>query len=118
MPLTYVPKKAEGFIHLTGVGSLTVDEYVRINDAIDLDPECAGLVRRFYDMREVEVAKTYSRQRSLNDRTKGAAIEKMAILVTSAAAYGMARMYQTIAEQMKVEIFYHEQEALDWLLED
>ncbi len=118
MPLEYEVNKDDDYIRITGVGALAVDEYVELNRAISEDEKCQGITRRLYDMKQVEIAQTYERQNSLNERTKNSSGEKLAILVGSEVAFGMARIYQSLADQVTVEIFYNEQKALDWLFSD
>ena len=118
MPLSYTVNQEHHFIKIVGTGTLAVDEYVELNQTITDDPDCTDINRRLYDMKLVEVADTFARQSSLNDKTRGSSGEKLAILVASPAAYGMARIYQSLADQVSVQIFYDEPKALGWLLDE
>lgn len=116
MPLSYEIQQDAGYIKITGNGTLSVDEYVAINQSIADDPKCSGLERRLYDMCTVETASTYARQNTLNERTKESSGKRIAILVESQAGFGMARIYQALADHITIKIFYDEPKALNWLL--
>ncbi len=119
MPLNHKAKQPDGYVLVIGSGTLAIEEYEELNRLIEQDSSCNGLDRRLYDMRLVEPAETYQRQEALHKRTTAISCNRMAILVSSPAAYGMARIYQTVAsEQLPVEIFYEEPQAVEWLLQN
>ena len=123
MPMSYTIDSDAGVISITGEGLLTDSEMIDCVDALRHDPALRPEMNTLSDMRRIEVGftsagveKMVEVMRATEDR-RGAA--KAAIVVSEDVAFGMARMFESIADFSGVHpefrVFRDIQSAVDWL---
>ncbi len=119
MPVSYSIDPDLGIVVTVGEGQVTDEDLLAHVQALAKDPEAAGLdelvLVRVDEIRVsadgVRRAGSYMRERGRN------APHKLAIVVPSVAAFGMARLYEAYRERRGVEtrVFHDESEARAWM---
>jgi hypothetical protein len=113
----------ENLVTNTIQGAFTYGEYRTLMDRIINDERFRPSMDMFWDFRngtlagfsneEIAGIKDYIRR---NQERRGDNY-RVAFLVKEVVDYGLSRMYQMISQDLPVnfEVFYDEQEAMDWI---
>jgi len=122
MPFTYVIDREARLVSVTVSGQVTPEEALKAFDEIVSHSDFRPGMNVLSDHRQMEtlmptrfVGALISRVRGFREKLSGA---KWAMVETSAAGYGMARMASGLAQAMQVEIqvFHTLEEARLWLI--
>jgi hypothetical protein len=121
--LTYSIDEAGRLVTLRYADDPTYEEFVSVMHQVFADPRYQPGFSILGDRRAAEVATAdYMRQANSFVRLHGADVagSRWAAVVSSVAAYGMARMGQAMSHKMPVEtgVFTDVDEALVWLRRD
>jgi len=122
MPISYRIDVERDLVLTLGSGSLTDDDIVQFKARLLRDPDFKPGMRELSDIRGVDQFDVTPAgvqamvQQDTRDSEKIAS-HKLAIVVSKAVAYGMARMYQTMTESNieTVRVFRDIDEASAWL---
>lgn len=114
---------AENLVLNTIVGAFSYEEYRTLMENIMNDERFKPSMNMFWDLREVDASGFSSddidRIRAYMEiiQKKRGENYRVALLVSRALDYGISRMYQIVSDDMpfNLEIFYDEQEALNWI---
>jgi hypothetical protein len=122
MPFKYAIDHEARLVSVTVSGQVTAEEALKAFEEIVSHSDFRPGMKVLSDHRQMEtvmptrfVGALISRVRSFREKLSGA---RWAMVETSAAGYGMARMASVLAESMQVEIqvFRTVEEARLWLL--
>ncbi|MDB4881556.1 MAG: hypothetical protein JWL95_322 [Gemmatimonadetes bacterium] len=121
MPTTVTLDRATGIRITTATGVVSGQDFVDIYHQIIADPELSHATRSLVDLREASFAEFTSGdvRAAVNlPQLPRQAETRMAIVATTAVAYGMSRMYAMMQEGERpgeAQVFQSYDEALDWL---
>ena len=122
MPITYEIDDANGWVMMVGSGVITDEEVLTYRQTLLADSRYRPSMKLLSDMRGIErVQVTAGGIRRLVHEESAHAAEltarRLAIVTDSPVAYGMARMYQMLAENAggAIQVFRRIDEAMAWL---
>lgn len=122
MPITYEIDEANGWVKMVGSGVITDEEVLAYRQTLLADPRFRASMKVLSDMRGIErVHVTAGGIRRLvheeSSHTAELAARRLAIVTDSPVAYGMARMYQMLAENAggAIQVFRRIEDAMAWL---
>jgi hypothetical protein len=122
MTAIYRIDKSRRIVFSQATGRVTDEILLQHQRRLSTDPDFEPDYRQLYDFRDVEdlqATSTGVRELAINNQFGRGA--QRALIAGSEAVYGVARMFQIMAEKGpdRIEVFYSLEEALDWLgLED
>jgi hypothetical protein len=122
MPTTVTLDRATGIRVATGSGVVRGRDFVDLYQKIIADPELANATRSLIDLREASLEELSSAdvRAAVNlPQLPRQAETRMAIVATTAVAYGMSRMYAMMQENSRpgeAQVFHEYADALAWLL--
>jgi len=122
MPITYEIDDANGWVRMVGSGVITDEEVLTYRKRLLADPRFRPSMKLLSDMRGIErVQVTAGGIRRLvheeSSHSADLAARRLAIVTDSPVAYGMARMYQMLAENVggAIQVFRRIEDATAWL---
>jgi hypothetical protein len=122
MPTTVKLDRATGIRVTTGSGVVGGQDLIDLYQQIISDPELANATRSLIDLREASLEGLSSAdvRAAVNlPQLPRQAETRMAIVATTAVAYGMSRMYAMMQENSRpgeAQVFHEYADALAWLL--
>jgi hypothetical protein len=122
MPITYEIDEANGWVWMVGSGVITDEEVLTYRQSLLADPRFRSSMKLLSDMRGIERVEVTAGgiRRLVHEESSHAselAARRLAIVTDSPVAYGMARMYQMLAENTggAIQVFRQIEEATAWL---
>jgi len=123
MPATYQIDKNKPWLEMKLSGELTVEELSDFTNRMQADSDYSDDICGVIDCREMTNVLKVTELRGLADievRRPGPAWRsKRAVIVSSPAQYGTARVFMVFAESSPVQynVFYNRETAMQWLKE-
>jgi hypothetical protein len=125
MPISYEIDEVNGWVRMVGSGVITDDEVLAYRQSLVADPRFHPSMKLLSDMRGIESVQVTAGgiRRLVHEESTHAqqlAARRLAIVTDSPVAYGMARMYQMLAENAggAIQVFRRVEEATAWLLSE
>jgi len=123
VPLTYRIDPDAHMLFITGEGIITQAERVQTMRAWWKDPAFKPSLDAFCDFSAAESTPTMSELREIialmGQHSENIGPQKIAILTAKPVTFGVARVFQTIAEDglplLEVRVFYDRKEVWAWL---
>ena len=122
MPITYEIDDRNGWVKMVGSGVITDEEVLTYRQALLADPRFRPSMKLLSDMRGIERVQVTAGgiRRLVHEESSHAhelAARRLAIVTDSPVAYGMARMYQMLAENAggAIQVFRRIEDATAWL---
>jgi hypothetical protein len=116
MPFSLRVDRDRRLIFIAFDGDVSNDTLIELSDAVRSEPALEDGYGVFYDCRgAAAINVTGDLVRDMGRRAKPDT-NRIAMIATTPAAFGLARMYQMLSEgEDRIRIFHGEAEALAWL---
>lgn len=115
MPIDYLI--SNGILQARASGRLDDESLLAYVRTVMVDPAYATASCDLFDMRGVDLALTGGGIRTVTELIRASRLSspKVAIVADAPAAYGMARMFEILRDDIEVRVFQDTDEALAWL---
>ena len=122
MPISYRIDRAAGVVHVTFRGRVTIDEFRTEYAALFADPNFRRDMHRITDTREITELPRLDELRAFASVIAASRLNepegiRRAVIVGSAAAYGVGRQYQVFLglSGAEIELLHDDAEVAAWL---
>jgi hypothetical protein len=120
MPAFYKIEKENRLVLSTASGTITPSDIFTHQEKLSADPDFDPSFSQLIDVSHItKIEVTTEDIRKLAQGTLFSPTSRRAILVSSDAAYGLARMFEMLREsagETGIEVFRNLDEALEWIL--